>query len=393
MASCVAVLNGGSSSLKFAVHALPLGEAGPILRGQVESLREEPRLQVRDAAGRVVEERRLAARKTGHREAARQLFDILRAQLPGGEIVAFGHRVVHGGDRGAAAERVNASLLRALTALAPLAPLHQPHNLAPIRAVEGLAPGLPQVACYDTAFHRTQPPLARMFALPQEFAAQGIRRYGFHGLSCESVAWRLGALDPALLAGRVIVAHLGNGASLCAMAGGRSVASTMGFTTADGLVMGTRCGLLDPGVLVHLMDRHGMGTRELEDLIYRRSGLLGVSGLSHDMRVLRAAAAPAAALAIALFVYRIGREVGSLAAALGGLDGIVFTAGIGEHDAQTREAVATECRWLGLELDAARNRAGGPRLSVDGSRVAAWVIPADEERVIARHTARVLGLG
>ncbi|MBX6744851.1 MAG: acetate/propionate family kinase [Acetobacteraceae bacterium] len=393
MSGCVLVLNGGSSSLKFAAYALPLDEAGPLLRGQVEGIGAEPHLLLRDGGGAVLEERRFPAEGFDHRAAVLHLQEGLRGHLGDNRVVAIGHRVVHGGDRPAAAERVDAALLAALSALEPLAPLHQPHNLAPIRAIAELAPALPQVACYDTAFHRSQPPLARSFALPRALTAEGVRRYGFHGLSYEFIADRLAELDPALAAGRVIAAHLGNGASLCAMQGGRSVASTMGFTAADGLMMGTRCGALDPGVLIYLMDRHGLGARELEDLIYRRSGLLGVSGLSQDMRRLRAAGTPEAAEAIALYVYRIVREVGSLAAALGGLDGIVFTAGIGENDAATREAVCDGCRWLGLELDPACNRSGGPRINADGSRVAAWVIPTDEERMIARHTLRVLGLG
>ena len=393
MTGYVLVLNGGSSSLKFAAYALPLTEAGPLLRGQVEGIGAEPHLLLRDASGAVLEERRFPAEGFDHSAAVLHLQESLRSHLEGDQVIAIGHRVVHGGDRPAAAERVDAALLVALSALEPLAPLHQPHNLAPIRAIAELAPELPQVACYDTAFHRTQPSLARSFALPRALTAEGVRRYGFHGLSYEFIASRLTELDPALAAGRVIAAHLGNGASLCAMQGGRSVASTMGFTAADGLMMGTRCGTLDPGVLIYMMDQHGMDARALEDLIYRRSGLLGVSGLSQDMRRLRASAAPEAAEAIALYVYRILREIGSLAAALGGVDGIVFTAGIGENDAATRAEVCEGCRWLGLQLDPARNQAGGPRISAEGSPVAAWVIPTDEERMIARHTLRVLGLG
>jgi acetate kinase len=387
---CVAVLNGGSSSIKFAVHAVPLAEVPPLLRGQVEGLGATPRLLLRGPAGTA--DRPLPAATT-HEDAAHLLLGVIRDGLAGRDLAAVGHRVVHGGDRAVAAERVDAALLDALAALEPLAPLHQPHNLAPIRAIAAADPALPQVACYDTTFHRTQPPLARMLALPREFAAQGVRRYGFHGLSYEFVAGRLAVLDPSLAAGRVIVAHLGNGASLCAMQGGRSIATTMGFTAADGLMMGTRCGALDPGVLIHLMDRHGMGPRELEDLIYRRSGLLGVSGISQDMRTLRASAAPEAAEAIALFVYRIIREIGSLAAALGGLDGIVFTAGIGEKDAATRAAVCAGCGWLGVELDPVRNAGGGPRITTTASAIAAWVIPTDEERMIARHAIHASGLG
>jgi acetate kinase len=393
MTSCIAVVNGGSSSIKFAVYAIPLAEHGPLLRGQVEGIGGAPHLVVRCGEGVVLEEQRFPAEGFDHQAAVQQLFGVLPSHLAGQEIVAIGHRVVHGGDRPAAAERVDTALLRQLAELEPLAPLHQPHNLAPVRAIADLAPKLPQVVCYDTAFHRTQPPLARRFALPRALTAEGVQRYGFHGLSYEFIASRLEACDPELSSGRVIVAHLGNGASLCAMRGGRSVASTMGFTAADGLMMGTRCGSLDPGVLIYLMDRHGMGVRELEELIYRRSGLLGVSGISQDMRTLRASTAPEAAEAIALFVHRIIREVGSLAAALGGLDGVVFTAGIGENDAAARAAVCEGCRWLGLELDPDRNQRGGPRISADGSAVSAWMLRTDEERMIARHTMAAAGLG
>ena len=391
MADCVLVLNGGSSSLKLAAFGVPPADRAPLLRGQVEGIGGQPQLLLRDDRGAVLAQQRFPAEGFDHRAAVLHLRQAMAGWLATHQVVAIGHRVVHGGDRPAAAERVDAALLDALAALEPLAPLHQPHNLAPIRAIAALSPALPQVACYDTAFHRTQPALATQFALPRRFAAEGIRRYGFHGLSYEFIAGRLAGLDPALAQGRVIVAHLGNGASLCAMQAGRSIATTMGFTAADGLMMGTRCGSLDPGVLIHLMDRHGMGARELEALIYRRSGLLGVSGLSQDMRSLRASDAPEAAEAIALYVYRILREIGSLAAALGGLDGLVFTAGIGENDAATRAAVCEGCAWLGLRLDAARNRAGGPRISADGSAVSAWVVPTDEERMIARHTLAAIG--
>ena len=387
---CIAVLNAGSSSIKFAVHALPLSDAAPILRGQVEGIGAAPRVKVRGEGGMVIEDRALPAASTDHHAATAYLLEELRAQLGGHQVAAIGHRVVHSGDRDAAAELVDGPLLEALARLEPLAPLHQPHNLAAIRAILALAPRLPQVACYDTAFHRTQPDVARQIPLPRALTAEGIKRYGFHGLSYEYVA---GRLDPALAAGRTIIAHLGNGASLCALRGGRSIATTMGFTAADGLMMGTHCGAIDPGVMVYLMDRHGMGPRELGALIYRQSGLLGVSGISQDMRTLRASAAPEAAEAINLFTYRIIREIGSLAAALGGLDGLVFTAGIGENDAALRDVVCEGCRWLGLVPDAARNASGGPCISAAGSAVTAWVIPTDEERMIACHTIRVTGLG
>jgi acetate kinase len=298
--------------------------------------------------------------------------------------------VVHGGVRFDAPVRIDAGVIAALRELIPLAPLHQPHNIAPIEAIAAAVPHIPQVACFDTAFHRGQPPLAQMFALPRKYAAAGVRRYGFHGLSYEYVSGRLTEIAPALAAGRVVIAHLGNGASLCALQGGRSIATTMGFTALDGLVMGTRSGSLDPGVIIHLMDVFGLGAREIEDLLYRRSGLLGVSGVSSDMRALRASGEPAAAEAIALFVYRIVREIGSMAAALGGLDGLVFTGGIGENDAATRSQIAAGGAWLGLDFDAARNAAGGPLISRDASHVAAWVIATDEERIIARHASAVL---
>jgi acetate kinase len=283
--------------------------------------------------------------------------------------------------------------LASLAKLEPLAPLHQPHNLVPIKAIAEAAPDLPQVACFDTAFHRNQPPLAQLFAVPRKFTEAGVRRYGFHGLSYEYVAARLSRLAPEWTKGRVVMAHLGNGASLCALLAGRSVATTMGFTAVDGLVMGTRCGSIDPGVLLYMMDTYRMDARAIENLIYRESGLLGVSGISSDMRKLQASSDPAAREAIALFVYRIVREVGSLSAALAGLDALVFTGGIGENDAAMRAEIAEGCRWLGLRLDEARNKRGAGRISADDSRVSAWVVPTDEESMIATHTAAVLRLG
>jgi acetate kinase len=280
--------------------------------------------------------------------------------------------------------------MAALAALTPLAPLHQPHNLSPIAVIADHAPHIPQVACFDTAFHRTQDNLAQLFALPRKFSDMGIRRYGFHGLSYEYVTSRLGDVAPELMDARIIIAHLGNGASLCAVHHGRSVASTMGFTAVDGLMMGTRCGAMDPGVLLHLMDAHGMGARDIENLLYRQSGLLGVSGISSDMRTLRASPRPEAADAIALFTYRAVREIGSLAAALGGLDALIFTGGIGQNDAATRADICEGVRWLGLELDEAGNTSGARRISTNTSRLSAWVIPTDEERMVADHTVQTL---
>jgi acetate kinase len=286
--------------------------------------------------------------------------------------------------------RLDAGVLSALERFIPLAPLHQPHNLAPIRLLLERVPELPQVACFDTSFHRTNSEISQMFALPAELHEQGVRRYGFHGLSYEYVASVLPQFDQKAAAGKTVVLHLGNGASMCAVQAGKSVASTMGFTAVEGLPMGTRCGSIDPGVLLYLMDERGMGPREVEKLIYTQSGLLGVSGISSDMRALLASSEPRAMRAIDLYVYRIRRELGSLLAALGGLDAIVFTAGIGENAAPIRERVCQDAAWIGVELDPPANAAGGPRISATGSRVSAWVVPTNEELMIARHTRKVL---
>ena len=394
MDGAILVVNAGSSSLKFKAYAPgPEGGLAAIGDGQFEELATAPRLRAR-AGGAVIAERAWpAGERLDHAEAVAELARIAPALLGGRNLAAIGHRVVHGGTRFDSPVRIDDRVLDALEALVPLAPLHQPHNLAPIRAWRAARPELPQVACFDTAFHRVQPTIAQSFALPERFARDGVRRYGFHGLSYAYVAGRLPVLDPALADARIVVAHLGNGASLCAMRGGRSVASTMGFTALDGLMMGTRCGAIDPGVLIHLIDRYAMGPRDLERLLYRESGLLGVSGISSDMRALRASADPRARQAIDLFVYRAGREIGSLAAALGGLDALVFTAGIGENDAATRAEICAMSGWLGIELDQAANRAGGPRISAASARVSAWVVPTDEESMIAAGTRAILGRG
>lgn len=390
MSGCIAVLNAGSSSIKCAVYeATP--EQRLAFRGQIEQIGVSPHLRLVDGDGKEVADRRWDAAGFDHHAATREFLQTIVGALQGKEVTAVGHRVVHGGTKFAAPVRVDRDVMASLATLVPLAPLHQPHNLAPINAIMDAAPHIPQVACFDTAFHQSQTPLAQRFALPRKFTEAGIRRYGFHGLSYEYVASRLGEVAPDLVSPRVIIAHLGNGASLCAVHGGRSVATTMGFTAIDGLPMGSRSGSIDPGVLIYLMDTHGMDARAIERLLYRESGLLGVSGISSDMRTLRATADPAAAEAVDLFVYRIVREIGSLAAALGGLDALVFTGGIGENDPVTRADVAAGCRWLGLELDEARNRAGSGRISTASSTMSAWVIPTDEERMIARHTVAVLG--
>jgi acetate kinase len=387
MQDCLAVLNAGSSSIKFALYDAT-GQKRR-LHGQLEGIGTAPHLRlVTGDTGDV--ERHWKADEIDHDSATREIFAAVSGMMAGSHLAAVGHRVVHGGANYRAPVRITEKIMVELDALVPLAPLHQPHNLAPIRAISARHPHLPQVACFDTAFHQTQPSLAQTFALPRRYFDQGIRRYGFHGLSYEYVTARLGQIAPDLVKGRVIIAHLGNGASLCAVENGRSVASTMGFTAVDGLMMGTRCGTIDPGVILYLMDEEKLDSHGIADLIYRQSGLLGISGLSSDMRDLRASAAPEAARAIALFEYRIVREIGSLAAALGGLDGLVFTAGIGEHDPTTRANVMKGCAWLGLIADAARNAARTGRISSDVSSVAAWVVPTDEEGMIAHHTAALL---
>ncbi len=388
---CIAVLNAGSSSIKFALYEAGI-DGALLFRGQIEKLGSAPRLVVRDATGKPVRERAWPRGALDHHAATDEILRLDRDLLGGRRMVAFGHRVVHGGTEFAAPALVTADMIARLKQLIPLAPLHQPHNLAPIEAIARAAPHLPQVACFDTAFHRTQSRLVQEFALPRELTDAGVRRYGFHGLSYDYIVTRLRETAPMLARARLVIAHLGNGASLCAVDDGRSVANTMGFTAVDGLVMGTRSGSLDPGVLLYLMRERGMDAGAIEDLLYRRSGLLGVSGLSSDMRTLRASPAPEAREAIALFVHRIVREIGSLAASLGGLDGIVFTAGIGENDAATRAEVAEGCRWLGLQLDADRNLAGQGRISTEASRLSAWVVPTDEERMIARYTCTAIAL-
>ena len=392
MTDTIAVLNAGSSSLKFSLYGV--GDTLSLtVKGQVEGLGTSPRFVAKDPAGAVVaEERWDGAGALDHAGAVEHLFAYLATDFKRGKLAAVGHRVVHGGTRYGAPVRVDAGVVEALAALVPLAPLHQPHNLTPIRAIAARMPELPQIACFDTAFHRDQPPIAQAFALPAEITDAGVRRYGFHGLSYEYVAGAMRTLDMRAAAGRVVVAHLGNGASMCAMANGRSVASTMGFTALDGLVMGTRTGTIDPGVLLWLMDERGMCARDLERLLYHRSGLLGVSGISSDMRTLLASDDPRAKLAVELFCYRAGRELGSLAAALGGLDALVFTGGIGEHAAPVRAAIVRGAGWLGLALDEAANAAGKRRITADTSKVPAYVVPTDEELMIARHVRSVMGI-
>jgi acetate kinase len=386
----ILVLNAGSSSIKLSVFAQRAGELALEIRGEIEGLYTAPRFMAQDPSGRVVAEKSWRDSTLGHDGAIQYLEEFLKHQLTDRRLVGVGHRVVHGGLEYTAPVRVDARTLKALERLIPLAPLHQEHNLSPIALLLERMPDLPHVACFDTSFHRTNPDVAQRFALPAELHDAGVQRYGFHGLSYEYVAAELPRLDAQATSARTIVMHLGNGSSMCAMEAGRSVATTMGFSTADGLPMGTRCGAVDPGAILYLMDERKMDARAIERLIYRESGLLGVSGISSDMRTLLASADPSAKLAIDVFVYRIRRELGSLAAALGGLDAIVFTGGIGENAPAIRERVCRDAAWLGMELDAAANARGGPRVSAGHSRVRAWVVPANEELMIARHTKSVL---
>ncbi len=391
MANAIAVLNAGSSSIKFSVFAERGNELELIARGQAEGLYTAPRFVAKDGAGELLGEKSWGDGVTlGHGGALDHMVAFLRAEFADYRLVGIGHRVVHGGLEYTQPIRLDATILAALEKYVPLAPLHQPHNLAPIKAVLERTPQMPQVACFDTAFHSGAPAVAQAFALPREITDRGVRRYGFHGLSYEYIADVLPQHDERAARGRTVVLHLGNGSSMCAMAGGRSVASTMGFTAADGLPMGTRCGNLDPGVILYLLDELKMDARAIEKLIYQQSGLLGMSGISSDMRTLEASSAPEAKAAIDVFIYRIGRELGSLAAALGGLDAIVFTAGIGENSRSLRERVCRDAAWLGVEFDVAANERNGPRISTAASRVSAWVIPTNEELMIARHTRRLI---
>jgi acetate kinase len=389
MTDAVAVVNAGSSSIKFALFSVRASLPQCVFRGQVDGLGANPRFSARDARGGALATTALPG-SADHALATATVLDWIDSHDGDYRVQAVGHRVVHGGDRFAAPVEVTTATLDALRALCPLAPLHQPHNLAAIEAVAQHRPGLRQIACFDTEFHQSQPPLERLFALPRRLSDAGIKRYGFHGLSYEYIALRLPEVLGERANGRVVVAHLGNGASLCAMHARRSMASSMGFTALDGLMMGTRSGSIDPGVLLYLLDEHGMSTRELAHLLYHESGLLGVSGLSQDMRTLLASDEAGAKLAVDLYVHRIAREIGSMAAALGGLDALVFTAGIGEHAAPVRAAVGDAGRWLGIDIDADANRAHRPLISSGASRVAVAVIPTNEEEMIARHTLRCL---
>ena len=387
----ILVVNAGSSSVKFQVFAVDgASDLTLQIKGQVDGIGTQPRLQARAPGGIEIVDRRFessempdvpAALATAGAWLGRQ-YDIMP--------IAVGHRVVHGGPRYDRPVLINAAVLKDLEQYVPLAPLHQPNNLAPIRSLLARSPDLPQVACFDTAFHRGHDAVADRYALPEHFYADGVRRYGFHGLSYEYVAKRLPEVAPEIAQGRVIVAHLGSGASMCALISGRSVESTMGFTALDGLPMGTRPGQLDPGVVVFLIEQKGMTAAAVQDLLYQECGLKGLSGISNDVRALEASTDPGAALALEYFVYRTGLHAGMLAAALGGLDAFVFTAGIGENSISLRARIADKLGWLGGALDPVANAAGATLISSPGSRVALYVIPTDEELMIARHTLAML---
>ncbi len=388
----ILVLNAGSSSIKFSLFS---GAARPepngvICEGECEGIGDALQAHAKDGAGRLLVNEDVGG-VPNHEHALSWLLHWLRRKFPDDSLLAAGHRIVHGGSRYFAPVRLDATVIAELERLVPLAPLHQPHHLEAIAALSKLHPGLPQIGCFDTAFHHHQPLVARQFALPRKLTDEGILRYGFHGLSYEYIASVLSDVAGANIArGRVVVAHLGAGASMCALRDGRSIATTMGFTALDGLMMSRRCGTIDPGVVLYLLQEKGMTANDVSDLLYHDSGLLGVSGLSDDMKTLLASEAPHAREAIDLFVYRICVELGALAAALGGLDALVFTAGIGEHAVEIRRRVCEQASWLGLQIDAAANANSGPKISTSTSMTSAWVIPTNEDLMIARHCWHLL---
>jgi acetate kinase len=387
------VLNAGSSSLKFCVYRRHDGSAWQVAsRGQIEGIGTAPHLAVKDDAGTKLADERLDPSVRDGRAAIDVLSNWLQSKYAGGRIVGVGHRVVHGGPRFSKPVVVTREILAELKGLTPLAPLHQPHNLAPIEAIFDRMPDVPQVACFDTGFHRGHAPVARLVPLPRDVCQDGVERYGFHGISYEYIASVLPEVAPDIANGRVIVAHLGSGASLCAMKNRASVDTTMSFTAVDGLCMGTRPGALDPGIVLYLFQKLGLTVKQVEDVLYKKSGLLGISGISNDMRDLLGRDDPAAKLAIDYFVYRAAKEIGALAAVLGGVDALVFTAGIGENSAEIRKRIGKASAWLGVEWDDAANAAKRPRVSKPQSKVAAWVIPTNEELMIARHTGSLLKL-
>jgi acetate kinase len=394
MTGAISVINGGSSSIKFSLYA-ETGNAGlrQLFRGQVDGIGVAPQFVAKSANGDTIGAQTWPnSPQYNHESLMAHIIDWIRdhRQAIGLDLLGVGHRVVHGGTDFSNPVKVDNAILDKLEALIPLAPLHQPHNIGPIKTVAKLHPSISQVACFDTAFHTTNPKYARLFALPRDLIREGVYRYGFHGLSYEYISRRMETVDPEAAKGRVAVAHLGSGASMCGLLEGKSITNSMGFTAIEGLVMGTRTGSLDPGVVLYLMQNKQMDAAALEDMLYKRSGLLGVSEISNDMRILLESDDERAKEAVEVFIYRIQRELGATAAALGGLDALVFTAGIGENSAQIRAKVCAGMAWLGIRLDEDANRAGGPRISAQDSRVKIWVIPTNEELMIATHTQQLL---
>jgi acetate kinase len=381
------VINAGSSSIKFAIFRTNLNrEPVAEVAGQVDDIGNSASFRVSRANGEILADGLLNnSSQLTHQDGLTVICTWLIEFLKDGKLLAIGHRVVHGGTQYLQPVLVNEQVLHDLEGLIPLAPLHQPHNVAAIRATQGFFSGVPQLACFDTAFHGSQTEIEQRFALPRRFFTEGVRRYGFHGLSYEYIVSILPSLDPGLINARIIAAHLGNGASLCAIHKGRSIATTMGFSPLDGLVMGTRCGNLDPGVLLYLMEHEGMDFKALEHLLYYESGILGVSGISNDMRVLLARSDFSAVEAVELFVYRAAREIGSLSAALEGFDALIFTGGIGEHSASIRERICQRLSWLGLQVDLSANMDNKPKISAPASSITAWIVPANENLVIAKQ--------
>jgi acetate kinase len=391
MADTILVVNAGSSSIKFSVYSI--GGASDLsltLKGQVDGIGTRPRLRASDTGGRpLVNQTFPAAEIPDVAVAMGRVGAWLRDHLAGAVPVAIGHRVAHGGPTYRAPVAVDNDILVALERLVPLAPMHQPYNLRPIRTIQERFPHTVQVACFDTGFHRGHPGVADRFAIPESLYREGVLRYGFHGLSYEYIAQALPSVAPEIAQGSVVVAHLGSGASMCAIKCGRSVDSTMAFTGLDGLPMGTRCGQIDPGVLLYLVSEKSYGAKELERFLYHEAGLRGLSGISNDVRDLLASEDPRARFALDYFVYRVTRELGALAAAMQGIDAVVLTAGISENSPEMRARICKGAEWLGLKLDEAANRARGPRISMPDSKVSAWVIPTDEEKMIAQHTLKV----
>ncbi|OYY03912.1 MAG: acetate kinase [Acidocella sp. 35-58-6] len=390
MSEAILTLNAGSSSIKFALftfnHALT-----NIAHGEMADIGDIPHFSIHGPHGELLLEKSWPhGEALSHEDLLGPVLEWVDQHLGGTKLAACGHRIVHGGDIFTAPTRLDQTALEKLATLDPLAPLHEPHNIAAIRAALALRPGLPQIGCFDTSFHKTMPAVATRFALPRNLRNEGVRRYGFHGLSYEYIAGQLHSTAPDVASGRVIAAHLGNGASACAMSNGQSVDSSMGFTALDGLIMGTRTGTLDAGVLLYLMQAHSMSADEITDIVYKKSGLLGISGISADMRVLLASKAPEAAEAVESFTYAAAQHIAALVVPLGGLDGLVFTAGIGEHSPEIRAAICARLQWLGIAIDPLANAKNAPVISKAASAVEVMVIPTNEEAMIARHCVALL---